>query len=125
MPWFSLYAGWYAGLIKDLPLCACSVALQPSMVCMGMCIVYPGQGKRKTRASRLRGFFLYMAEKVRFELTVLAYTRVPGVHLKPLGHLSVALEKRDELCIPAGSFWQSKSVGGLKKREETAVNGRV
>ena len=29
-----------------------------------------------------------MAEKVRFELTVLAYTRVPGVHLKPLGHLS-------------------------------------
>lgn len=30
-----------------------------------------------------------MAEKVRFELTVLAYTRVPGVHLKPLGHLSV------------------------------------
>ncbi len=30
-----------------------------------------------------------MAEKVRFELTVLSYTRVPGVHLKPLGHLSV------------------------------------
>ncbi len=30
-----------------------------------------------------------MAEKVRFELTVLAYTRVPGVHLKPLGHLSL------------------------------------
>ena len=30
-----------------------------------------------------------MAEKVRFELTVLAYTRVPGVHLKPLGHLSI------------------------------------
>ncbi len=30
-----------------------------------------------------------MAERVRFELTVLAYTRVPGVHLKPLGHLSV------------------------------------
>ena len=29
-----------------------------------------------------------MAEKVRFELTVLAYTRFPGVHLKPLGHLS-------------------------------------
>ncbi len=29
-----------------------------------------------------------MAERVRFELTVLAYTRVPGVHLKPLGHLS-------------------------------------
>ena len=29
-----------------------------------------------------------MAEKVRFELTVLSYTRVPGVHLKPLGHLS-------------------------------------
>ena len=32
-----------------------------------------------------------MAERVRFELTVLAYTRVPGVHLKPLGHLSVGL----------------------------------
>ncbi len=29
-----------------------------------------------------------MAEKERFELSVLAYTRVPGVHLKPLGHLS-------------------------------------
>ncbi len=29
-----------------------------------------------------------MAERVRFELTVLAYTRFPGVHLKPLGHLS-------------------------------------
>ena len=29
-----------------------------------------------------------VAERVRFELTVLAYTRVPGVHLKPLGHLS-------------------------------------
>ena len=39
-----------------------------------------------------------LAEKVRFELTVLAYTRVPGVHLKPLGHLSL-------LCVsrrPAG-----------------------
>ena len=32
-----------------------------------------------------------LAERVRFELTVLAYTRVPGVHLKPLGHLSVGL----------------------------------
>ena len=31
---------------------------------------------------------LKLAERVRFELTVLAYTRVPGVHLKPLGHLS-------------------------------------
>ncbi len=30
-----------------------------------------------------------MAERERFELSVLAYTRVPGVHLKPLGHLSV------------------------------------
>jgi hypothetical protein len=30
-----------------------------------------------------------LAERVRFELTVLAYTRVPGVHLKPLGHLSI------------------------------------
>jgi hypothetical protein len=29
-----------------------------------------------------------MAERVRFELTALACTRVPGVHLKPLGHLS-------------------------------------
>ena len=29
-----------------------------------------------------------LAERVRFELTVLAYTRFPGVHLKPLGHLS-------------------------------------
>ncbi len=36
-----------------------------------------------------------MAEKVRFELTVLAYTRVPGVHLKPLGHLSV-------MCVSKG-----------------------
>ena len=33
-----------------------------------------------------------MAERVRFELTVLAYTRVPGVHLKPLGHLSGRLD---------------------------------
>ena len=30
----------------------------------------------------------YMAERERFELSVLAYTRVPGVHLKPLGNLS-------------------------------------
>ena len=32
-----------------------------------------------------------MAERVRFELTVLAYTRFPGVHLKPLGHLSITV----------------------------------
>jgi hypothetical protein len=31
---------------------------------------------------------ILLAERVRFELTVLSYTRVPGVHLKPLGHLS-------------------------------------
>ncbi len=37
------------------------------------------------------GEIVRMAERVRFELTVLAYTRVPGVHLKPLGHLSVGL----------------------------------
>ena len=29
-----------------------------------------------------------LAERERFELSVLAYTRFPGVHLKPLGHLS-------------------------------------
>ncbi len=29
-----------------------------------------------------------MAEKEGFEPSVLAYTRFPGVHLKPLGHLS-------------------------------------
>lgn len=34
----------------------------------------------------------FLAERVRFELTVLSYTRVPGVHLKPLGHLSVSCE---------------------------------
>ena len=30
-----------------------------------------------------------MAVKEGIELSVLSYTRVPGVHLKPLGHLSV------------------------------------
>ena len=73
----------------------------------------PDEGQRagqKNKPLKIKGLFMQMAEKVRFELTVLAYTRVPGVHLKPLGHLSVALEKRDELCIPADSFWQSKSV---------------
>jgi hypothetical protein len=33
-----------------------------------------------------------VAERERFELSVLAYTRVPGVHLKPLGHLSAYCE---------------------------------
>ena len=58
---------------------------------------------RRTRLSQLNPFdenlwrqcavsaILFMAERVRFELTVLAYTRVPGVHLKPLGHLSGSL----------------------------------
>ena len=32
--------------------------------------------------------FIQLAERVRFELTVLAYTRFPSVRLKPLGHLS-------------------------------------
>ena len=36
-----------------------------------------------------------MAEKERFELSVLAYTRVPGVHLKPLGHLSLMAGQAD------------------------------
>lgn len=44
---------------------------------------------RRTRLSHLRSICL--AERVRFELTVLAYTRVPGVHLKPLGHLSMSM----------------------------------
>ena len=46
--------------------------------------------KKKPPVARLsyRGLFLYMAEEVRFELTVLAYTRFPSVRLKPLGHPS-------------------------------------
>ena len=48
----------------------------------------------------------YLAERVRFELTVLAYTRVPGVHLKPLGHLSISKcsEKCVVLCKPSLIF---------------------
>ncbi len=42
---------------------------------------------------------IMMAERVRFELTVLSYTRVPGVHLKPLGHLSVQLHNYCTLQI--------------------------
>ena len=40
------------------------------------------------RRARLSKSNSYLAERVRFELTVLSYTRFPGVHLKPLGHLS-------------------------------------
>jgi hypothetical protein len=43
--------------------------------------------RKKNRYNALF-FTICLAERVRFELTVLAYTRVPGVHLKPLGHLS-------------------------------------
>ena len=43
--------------------------------------------KKPFNQLRLKGFS-YMAERGRFELPVLAYTRFPGVHLKPLGHLS-------------------------------------
>ncbi len=39
--------------------------------------------------SGITGFSKHLAERVRFELTVLAYTRFPSVRLKPLGHLSV------------------------------------
>ena len=65
-----------------------------------------------------------MAEKVRFELTVLAYTRVPGVHLKPLGHLSVMnatiirLPGTAELgafSILSPIFLQQKINGGFEK----------
>ena len=65
-----------------------------------------------------------MAEKVRFELTVLAYTRVPGVHLKPLGHLSVLLclalsgitpDKRGALSILRAGFLQEKINDGFEK----------
>ena len=52
----------------------------------------PDEGQRagqKNKPLKIKGLFMQMAEKVRFELTVLAYTRVPGVHLKPLGHLSI------------------------------------
>ena len=49
--------------------------------------------RRQKRAEALsataRFCLILMAEKERFELSVLSYTRVPGVHLKPLGHLSV------------------------------------
>lgn len=46
-----------------------------------------------------------MAEKVRFELTVLSYTRVPGVHLKPLGHLSayIAIQQKNLLLFKTDS----------------------
>jgi hypothetical protein len=49
---------------------------------------------------------MLLAERVRFELTVLAYTRVPGVHLKPLGHLSFSncSEKYVVLCKPLLPF---------------------
>ncbi len=51
--------------------------------------------KKKPQSFRDWGFHVFwdffnclLAERERFELSVLAYTRVPGVHLKPLGHLS-------------------------------------
>ncbi|GEM_PF-2983460 len=37
---------------------------------------------------------LCLAEEVRFELTVLAYTRFPSVRLKPLGHPSMKKVKK-------------------------------
>jgi hypothetical protein len=46
-----------------------------------------GMGRKK-KQPQVTDSIMQMAERVRFELTVLAYTRVPGVHLKPLGHLS-------------------------------------
>lgn len=57
-----------------------------------------------------------MAERVRFELTVLAYTRVPGVHLKPLGHLSSLNAQNCELlCKLSCAVWQSKNGKNMKK----------
>ena len=61
---------------------------------------------------------LRMAERVRFELTVLSYTRVPGVHLKPLGHLSITLNgnalQQDVLHKRSIPFYQLKSDCGFK-----------
>jgi hypothetical protein len=52
-----------------------------------------------------------LAERVRFELTVLSYTRFPGVHLKPLGHLSISvcIKKCVVLCKLSLAIWQSKN----------------
>lgn len=71
---------------------------------------------------------LLMAEKERFELSVLSYTRVPGVHLKPLGHLSVMAfhsacqtlshDKRGSLSSLSADFLQQKINGGSEKTPE-------
>ena len=57
-------------------------------------------GKIKNPVIKYITGFFYMAEKVRFELTVLAYTRVPGVHLKPLGHLSILYVRACLFIVP-------------------------
>ena len=88
----------------------------------------PDEGQRagqKNKPLKIKGLFMQMAEKVRFELTVLAYTRVPGVHLKPLGHLSmkswvkrhgkkrrVQARRRGALSSPEATFLQEKISAG-------------
>ena len=66
-----------------------------------------------------------MAERVRFELTVLAYTRVPGVHLKPLGHLSAYLLLGAGCCVllnkRSAQVYQSKN--GLARKKKTLLLG--
>ncbi len=47
------------------------------------------QKRAEASSATARFYLILLAEKERFELSVLSYTRVPGVHLKPLGHLSV------------------------------------
>ena len=69
-------------------------------------------GKIKNPVIKYITGFFYMAEKVRFELTVLAYTRVPGVHLKPLGHLSFMCASDgwgNRPCVRGASIYTASS----------------
>ena len=71
----------------------------------------PDEGQRagqKNKPLKIKGLFMQMAEKVRFELTVLAYTRVPGVHLKPLGHLSIKIQRETLLLSALSRFDKGK-----------------
>ncbi len=66
-----------------------------------------------------------MAERGRFELPVLAYTRVPGVHLKPLGHLSVIGypdENVSHYVYCRDSFGNEKLGFHLKKTDRNRIH---
>lgn len=89
--------------------------------------MYAKSFQNKKAPSKSTAWGTQMAEKERFELSVLAYTRVPGVHLKPLGHLSgigllragrAAVEPCRMWCLfyPARWFFTTEKVSRSRKK---------